>query len=47
LELDSPILLQQEVENFKKVNLISQEQFENLTPELPFEPNQEVPAAPS
>ncbi|XP_028348085.1 la-related protein 1B isoform X9 [Physeter macrocephalus] len=37
----------QEVENFKKLNLISKEQFENLTPELPFEPNQEVPVAPS
>ncbi|XP_021794477.2 la-related protein 1B isoform X5 [Papio anubis] len=39
--------IKQEVENFKKLNLISKEQFENLTPELPFEPNQEVPVAPS
>ncbi|XP_025777310.1 la-related protein 1B [Puma concolor] len=39
--------LKQEVENFKKLNLISKEQFENITPELPFEPNQEVPVAPS
>ncbi|XP_066089402.1 la-related protein 1B isoform X4 [Saccopteryx bilineata] len=39
--------VKQEVENFKKLNLISKEQFENLTPELPFEPNREVPVAPS
>ncbi|XP_036169135.1 la-related protein 1B isoform X9 [Myotis myotis] len=39
--------IKQEVENFKKLNLISKEQFENLIPELPFEPNQEVPVAPS
>ncbi|XP_045654958.1 la-related protein 1B isoform X6 [Ursus americanus] len=39
--------IKQEVENFKKLNLISKEQFENLTPELPFEPNQEVPVEPS
>nr|XP_020756756.1 la-related protein 1B isoform X5 [Odocoileus virginianus texanus] len=39
--------IKQEVENFKKLNLISKEQFENLTPELPFEPNQEVPVAAS
>ncbi|XP_078222628.1 la-related protein 1B isoform X7 [Callithrix jacchus] len=39
--------IKQEVENFKKLNLISKEQFENLTPELPFEPNQEVPVTPS
>ncbi|XP_027629491.1 la-related protein 1B isoform X6 [Tupaia chinensis] len=37
----------QEVENFKKLNLISKEQFENLTPELPFEPDQEVPVTSS
>ncbi|XP_023598917.1 la-related protein 1B isoform X2 [Trichechus manatus latirostris] len=39
--------IKQEVENFKKLNVISKEQFENLTPDLPFEPNQEVPVAPS
>ncbi|XP_077876807.1 la-related protein 1B isoform X5 [Ictidomys tridecemlineatus] len=44
---NTPAVAQQEVENFKKLNLISKEQFENLTPELPFEPNQEVPEAPS
>ncbi|ELK07651.1 La-related protein 1B [Pteropus alecto] len=46
-DLMLPMRKKQEVENFKKLNLISKEQFENLTPELPFEPNQEVPVAPS
>lgn len=35
--------MQQEVENFKKVNMISREQFDTLTPEPPVDPNQEVP----
>lgn len=38
--------LQQEVENFKKVHLISREQFDCLTPEPPVDPNQEVPPGP-
>lgn len=38
--------LQQEVENFKKVNMISREQFDTLTPEPPVDPNQEVPPGP-
>ncbi|PIO33231.1 hypothetical protein AB205_0149790, partial [Aquarana catesbeiana] len=36
----------QEVENFKKVNMISREQFDTLTPEPPVDPNQEVPPGP-
>lgn len=40
------LLLQQEVENFKKVHLISREQFDCLTPEPPVDPNQEVPPGP-
>ncbi|XP_066576258.1 la-related protein 1B isoform X4 [Amia ocellicauda] len=35
-----------EVETFKKLNLISKEQFENLAPEPPIDPNQEVPPGP-
>lgn len=38
--------MQQEVENFKKVNMISREQFDTLTPEPPVDPNQEVPPGP-
>lgn len=38
--------LQQEVENFKKLNLISKEEFDNLTPEHAIDPNQEVPPGP-
>ncbi|XP_023675332.2 la-related protein 1-like [Paramormyrops kingsleyae] len=38
--------IKQEVENFKKVHLISREQFDCLTPEAPVDPNQEVPPAP-
>lgn len=38
--------IQQEVENFKKVNMISQDQFDTLTPEPPVDPNQEVPPEP-
>lgn len=37
---------QQEVENFKKVHLISREEFDCLTPEPPVDPNQEVPPGP-
>nr|XP_036853782.1 la-related protein 1B isoform X7 [Manis javanica] len=44
---DKHTVIKQEVENFKKLNLISKELFENLTPELPFEPNHEIPVAPS
>ncbi|EHB17549.1 La-related protein 1 [Heterocephalus glaber] len=38
--------IKQEVENFKKVNMISWEQFDTLTPEPPVDPNQEVPPGP-
>uniref|UniRef100_A0A672YVM9 HTH La-type RNA-binding domain-containing protein n=1 Tax=Sphaeramia orbicularis TaxID=375764 RepID=A0A672YVM9_9TELE len=38
--------IKQEVENFKKVHLISREQFNCLTPEPPVDPNQEVPPGP-
>ncbi|KAM9451357.1 la-related protein 1 isoform 2-T2 [Clarias gariepinus] len=38
--------IKQEVENFKKVHLISREQFDCLTPEPPIDPNQEVPPCP-
>uniref|UniRef100_A0A8C6SYC5 La ribonucleoprotein 1, translational regulator n=1 Tax=Neogobius melanostomus TaxID=47308 RepID=A0A8C6SYC5_9GOBI len=37
--------IKQEVENFKKVHLISREEFDCLTPEPPVDPNQEVPPA--
>lgn len=40
------LCFQQEVENFKKVHLISREQFDCLTPEPPVDPNQEVPPGP-
>lgn len=36
----------QDVENFKKLNMISQDEFETLTPKLPIDPNQEVPPPP-
>ncbi|KAJ8351019.1 hypothetical protein AAFF_G00161260 [Aldrovandia affinis] len=39
-------VLQQEVENFKKVHLISREEFDCLTSEPPVDPNQEVPPGP-
>ncbi|TSU37069.1 La-related protein 1B [Bagarius yarrelli] len=35
-----------EVENFKKLSLITQDEFETLTPKLPVDPNQEVPPPP-
>ncbi|TNN30177.1 La-related protein 1 [Liparis tanakae] len=38
--------IKQEVENFKKVHLITREEFECLTPEPPIDPNQEVPPGP-
>uniref|UniRef100_A0A8C2PQZ3 La ribonucleoprotein 1, translational regulator n=1 Tax=Cyprinus carpio TaxID=7962 RepID=A0A8C2PQZ3_CYPCA len=38
--------IKQEVENFKKVHLISREQFDCLTPEPPVDPHQEVPPGP-
>lgn len=34
------------MENFKKVHLISREEFDCLTPEPPVDPNQEVPPGP-
>lgn len=40
------LVSQQEVENFKKVHLISREEFDCLTPEPPVDPNQEVPPGP-
>lgn len=36
-------LIQQEIENFKKLNLISKEEFDNLAPESIADPTQEVP----
>uniref|UniRef100_A0A6Q2XPB4 HTH La-type RNA-binding domain-containing protein n=1 Tax=Esox lucius TaxID=8010 RepID=A0A6Q2XPB4_ESOLU len=38
--------IKQEVENFKKVHLITREEFDCLTPEPPVDPNQEVPPGP-
>uniref|UniRef100_A0A9J8AZB4 La ribonucleoprotein 1B n=1 Tax=Cyprinus carpio carpio TaxID=630221 RepID=A0A9J8AZB4_CYPCA len=35
-----------DVENFKKLNVISQDEFETLTPKLPIDPIQEVPPPP-
>ncbi|XP_042323642.1 la-related protein 1B isoform X6 [Sceloporus undulatus] len=40
------VAMKQEVENFKKLNLISKEEFEHLTPDV-IDPNQELPASPS
>lgn len=34
------------MENFKKLSMISQDQFDTLTPKLPVDPNQEVPPPP-
>lgn len=39
-------LLQQEVENFKKLNVISQDEFDTLTPKVPVDGTQEVPRPP-
>eukprot|EP00066_Takifugu_rubripes_P029253 XP_011618519.1 PREDICTED: la-related protein 1B isoform X1 [Takifugu rubripes] len=35
-----------DAENFKKLNVISQDEFETLTPKVPVDHNQEVPALP-
>lgn len=46
---DGPPVLcvpQQEVENFKKLNVISQDEFDTLTPKVPVDPHQEVPPPP-
>nr|XP_008110243.1 PREDICTED: la-related protein 1B isoform X1 [Anolis carolinensis] len=40
------IAMKQEIENFKKLNLISKEEFDNLTPDE-IDPNQEVLPSPS
>ncbi|KAG7219881.1 hypothetical protein INR49_018785 [Caranx melampygus] len=37
---------QQEVENFKKLSVISKDEFETLAPKVPVDPNQEVPPPP-
>uniref|UniRef100_A0A4W3H6Y0 La ribonucleoprotein 1, translational regulator n=1 Tax=Callorhinchus milii TaxID=7868 RepID=A0A4W3H6Y0_CALMI len=37
--------IKQEVENFKKLNMISREEFNTLTPEPPVDPNQEPPVS--
>lgn len=39
-------LLQQEVENFKKLNVISQDEFDSLSPKVPVDNSQEVPPLP-
>ncbi|XP_062429963.1 la-related protein 1B isoform X2 [Rhea pennata] len=39
--------MKQEIENFKKLNLISKEEFDNLAPEPIADPTQEVPSVPS
>nr|XP_043903461.1 la-related protein 1B isoform X4 [Solea senegalensis] len=36
----------QEVETFKKLNVISKDEFDTLTPKVPVDPNQEVPPPP-
>lgn len=38
--------VQPEVENFKKLNVISQDEFDTLSPKVPIDPNQEVPTPP-
>lgn len=40
------LLLQQEVENFKKLTVISKDEFDTLAPKLPIDPNQEGPPPP-
>ena len=44
--LDLMCFSQQEVETFKKLNVISKDEFDTLTPKLPVDPNQEVPPPP-
>lgn len=39
--------LQQEVENFKKLSVISQDEFDTLTPKVAVDPDQEVPSLPA
>ncbi|XP_030306722.1 la-related protein 1B isoform X2 [Calypte anna] len=39
-------MMKQEIENFKKLNLISKEEFDNLAPEQIADPTQEVPPGP-
>lgn len=34
------------MENFKKLNVISQDEFETLTPKLPIDTTQEIPPPP-
>lgn len=34
------------MENFKKLNVISKDEFDTLTPKVPVEPNQDVPPPP-
>lgn len=38
--------IKQEVENFKKLNVISKDEFDTLTPKAPIDSNQEVPSLP-
>uniref|UniRef100_UPI00358FA217 la-related protein 1B-like n=2 Tax=Myxine glutinosa TaxID=7769 RepID=UPI00358FA217 len=47
-ELNMPeyATIKQEVENFKKLNLITKEEFQTLAPKPPVDPNQMVPPAP-
>lgn len=40
------LCVQPEVESFKKLNVISQDEFDTLSPKVPVEPNQEVPTPP-
>lgn len=35
-----------DVENFKKLNFISKDEFDTLAPKIPVEPNQEAPPPP-
>lgn len=44
--VDILCVLQQDAENFKKLNVISQDEFDTLTPKVPVDHNQEVPALP-
>uniref|UniRef100_A0AAR2KYA3 HTH La-type RNA-binding domain-containing protein n=1 Tax=Pygocentrus nattereri TaxID=42514 RepID=A0AAR2KYA3_PYGNA len=44
-QLDSTSM-KQELENFKKISMISQDEFDTLTPKVPIDPKQEVPPPP-
>ncbi|PKU35670.1 la-related protein 1b [Limosa lapponica baueri] len=46
LTTNAALILEQEIENFKKLNLISKEEFDNLAPELIADPTQEAPPGP-